>query len=138
MKLKFKKGFMLIKVLISMSVFSIFFILIITMHIHNMKLEKENSHTYKIKCYIEAIKNEFLYNMDSEYIDGLKSKEHIVNRNNIGMDKLETVDLKQIISDDIADHNKYLKIIVSNDNIIEITMYDNNKSYYIKFKKGST
>ncbi|OFI07578.1 hypothetical protein CLOACE_01820 [Clostridium acetireducens DSM 10703] len=93
---KIKKGFSLIEVMCSLTVFSILFIQLVVIQVNNNKLKYYN---YKMNEYVtimEFIKNDLIYNSTYEEIIQLKNSNNIyITNENL---KLDTIKKNNILN----------------------------------------
>ncbi|URZ06835.1 prepilin-type N-terminal cleavage/methylation domain-containing protein [Clostridium felsineum] len=108
-KLRNKKGFALVEVICAFSVFSILFLFAVSLRVDEVKMKKVNDDIQNYTYYIDAVKNEMIFNYTPMDIDNLSRQEKIYLSKNKILDNQSQVDLKE----DRAVGNAYPYITVS-------------------------
>lgn len=136
-KLKKVKGFSLLEVICSISIFAIIFIYIINLELRDIKLNKYNDNTSKAIEFIEALKNNIVYKYEYEEIKDIfnaHSNEDLgdklyINKNNANIKALENINLTDIISKE-NNGSIFIEIFIGNidENVIEINLKLNMNS----------
>lgn len=136
-KLKKVKGFSLLEVICSISIFTIIFIYIINLELRDMKLSKYNDNTSKAIEFIEALKSNIVYKYEYEEIKDIfnaHSNEDLgdklyINKNNANIEALENRNLTDIISKEDTGP-VFIELSVGNvdENVMEINLKLNMNS----------
>lgn len=105
-KLNKFKGFTLIEVICSLSIFAIIFAYIMNFQLRDIRLSKYNDEMNRAIEFVEALKNNIIYKWEYEEIrhiyysllnGDLKEKLYI-NKDNINIEELENKEIKDIVS----------------------------------------
>ncbi|AAK80060.1 prepilin-type N-terminal cleavage/methylation domain-containing protein [Clostridium acetobutylicum] len=95
-KLRNKKGFTLIEVMCSFSIFSILFLFAVNLKVDELKMGKINDDIQNYTYYIDAVKNEIIFNDDNNDVEELCEKGKMyLSKNEISENQYEA-DLKKI------------------------------------------
>lgn len=111
LKLRSKKGFALVEVMCAFSIFSILFLFAVDLKVDELKMKKFNDEVMGYTYYLDAVKNEIIFNYDNSDIENLKGKGKIcLSKQDILSSKC-TTDLKTI---ETCNLNSYPYVIVGN------------------------
>lgn len=130
-KLKNKKGFSLIEVMCSITIFYICFIAITIMEINNIKLHKENTIINEYINYVDTLKNVIKSNYTYEEIISLKNKYYYISKENLGVDILLNNEVINILKEEKPIEEPYIQLEFEETEILNI----NIDLYYKKNKK---
>lgn len=143
LNLKIKKGFTLIEVLLSMSLFAMLFSAALSIKLSELKVEKWNSECNKNLAYLEGLKVVMANNFSYSDVLSLKNGNKIyINKDNMKYDLLEVSDVKSVFTDVKPISNPYIVLNIQGENVLDVTIefYSlvNNKEdvYFAKFYKG--
>ncbi|PJI09921.1 MULTISPECIES: prepilin-type N-terminal cleavage/methylation domain-containing protein [Clostridium] len=114
LKLRSKKGFALVEVMCAFSIFSILFLFAIDLKVDELKMKKFNDEVMNYTYYLDAVKNEIIFNYNNSDIEGLKQKGKICLSKSDIQSNNYTPDLKNIGTCNL---NSYPYIIVNDSNV---------------------
>ncbi|MBU3161387.1 prepilin-type N-terminal cleavage/methylation domain-containing protein [Clostridium frigoris] len=118
-----KKGFTLVEVLCSISVFSIIFICIVSFDKASLNMKNDIKNINNDVIIMEVIKNNIIYSMSIEELEQLKtSKRLYVNKEDMNFEKIKT-DVRQVFSNNISTNNQYIELSLLKD---ELNVYKLN------------
>lgn len=144
LKYKIKKGFSLIEVMCSFSVFSIFFILIVLIEINNIKLSRSNANLDYYCRYIESLKNEISMNCNYNQIKELALDQKIyITKTKMDIDTLKLSNIEDLISIIVPNEMTYTQINIYQGNVMKIQVLlhyldlDKQKVIKCEFYKGN-
>lgn len=142
-ELKNKKGFSIIEVVCGTALLTIFISIIFTVRSGTINFRRYNTEIENNIVFIEALKNNMLYNMTYEDIVKLKnSKKHYVNSENLKLDSLVNHNFNTIFSEELPHNKPYISIDYEENEIlrIEIKLYTklrNDKILNCIFYRGN-
>ncbi|MCR3760238.1 type II secretion system GspH family protein [Clostridium felsineum] len=120
-KLRNKKGFALVEVICAFSVFSILFLFAVSLRVDEVKMKKVNDDIQNYTYYIDAVKNEMIFNYTPMDIDNLSRQEKIYLSKNKILDNQSQVDLKEDRA--VGDSYPYITVSYLNENgALKITL----------------
>lgn len=120
-----KKAFTLIEVLCSIALFSLMTITAATVIISSFKMKLYNENLKNYTYFIEGLKNNILYNIESMDLLYMKeNKQNFIHKENINMESLKKRNLREILSENIPQEEPYVVLNVQE-------LQDENKYYSI-------
>lgn len=145
-KLKNKnRGFTIIEVMCSVTIFSIIFLTALSIKIATYKIKIYNDSVLKNIVFLESLKSEILSNLsDTELNELVNSNRVFINSENINENSLKDGKIADLFSNNKKPEMPYLKIAVDNGTFthIKIEMYTKvigkNKTLKCEFYKGKS
>lgn len=120
---KIKKGFTLIEVLCTITIFSILFITCLTIQLNNSTLKKYNENIIKYSVIMEQIKNNMIGNFSYEDVKKLKMQnKYYISKENINLDNFKGNDLKNLFTEKKVEDKPYLLMTVEGDSVYKINL----------------
>lgn len=121
LNLKSNRGFTLIEVLCSISVFSILFMSALTMQISSHKMQKYYEKMYTYSIFEEYVKNNIIYNCTYEQIEQLKMQNRLyISEHNINLNNIDNMDFTDIFMSTVPQQKPYVQINVQGDKVLKI------------------
>lgn len=120
-KLNKKKGFSLVEVMCSITLFSILFMITLTIELKVLKLEKYNKEINNYSIVVEEIKNTMIYNFTYDDLKKI-SLEHkyYMPIENIGFDKIETKGVTNMFVETKPLKDPYIKISIDDGKVLKV------------------
>ncbi|MGH4120042.1 type II secretion system protein [Clostridium sp.] len=110
LKSRNKKGFTLVEVICSLSIFSIIFISVMAFDITSSKIKKTIKITNNNVFIMETLKNNIIYSMTFEELEGLKTGNRVfINNENMISAKIQK-SLVNVFSDEALKENIYIQL----------------------------
>lgn len=141
---KIKKGFTIVEVVCSLALFSILFITALSTELLAAKFSKDNKETNNCSVFIEALRNDLLYNMSFDEVCKLDAEgRYYIDSDNIDMKKLKSFGINALLNANISDRYPYISVKIERDLVLHISIYlyknTNGKEEVIKceFSKGN-
>jgi prepilin-type N-terminal cleavage/methylation domain len=142
-KLNKRKGFTLIEVLCSITLFSVLFMITLTMELKVLKVEKYNKQINNYSSIMEQIKNTMIYNSTYDEIEKLNLEhKYYMSEENIDFDKLEEKGVINMFVETKPLKNPYLVISIEDGNVLKVNLklyaniINNTKVMECEFYKG--
>ncbi|MBK5241295.1 type II secretion system protein [Clostridium sp.] len=105
-----KKGFTLVEVICSLSIFSIIFISVMSFDITSSKMKKTIKITNNNVFIMETLKNNIIYSMTFEELEGLKTDNRVfINNENMTLAKIQK-SLINVFSDEVLEEKPYIQL----------------------------
>jgi len=121
--LKTSKGFALIEVMISLSLFAMLFSAALSIMISELKLEKCNSESCKSLAYLEGLKEVGANNFSYDDVLYLKNQNKLyVSSGKMEYDLLEGSEVKAIFTDLKPNSYPYIAINIKGESVLTVTM----------------
>jgi hypothetical protein len=142
-ELKNKKGFSIIEVVCGTALLTIFMCIIFSVRASTLNFKKYNTEIENNIVFIEALKNNLLYNMSYDDMVRLKnSKKYYVYSENLNLDSLMNQNFNSIFSEDLPQMKPYLSIQFQEGEIIRVdiklyTALKNKKVLNYTFYRGN-
>ncbi|WP_368487846.1 prepilin-type N-terminal cleavage/methylation domain-containing protein [Clostridium sp. BJN0013] len=139
-----KKGFTLIEVLCSITVFSILFMTAISIQLNSFKVKKYNKDLYNSILIMEYVKNNIIYNCSYDeilYLNNMNKK--YINCNDLNFESIKDDNLVDLFSDVIPGKEPYIVLDVSGKEVLKVNlqfyenMYGSIKVQECEFYKGN-
>lgn len=123
MKLNKNKGFSLIEVLCSLSIFSIIFLTSQDIILNSIKARNANGIYEKNMTYLDGLKNLINSNNSFEQINEIKNSGKIyIESSNINMDSLKYMNLQDILTSMPQNKLPYVKLTIIGNKVYEINI----------------
>lgn len=140
---KNKKGFTLIEVLCSMTLSAVLFMMVLTIQIDVLKVQRYNRQVNSYSVFMEELKNTMIYNSTYDEIEklNLESRYYIVEEN-IDTDKLRERGVINLFTEVKPLKEPYLIINIENGKVLKVDMklyakvINNTKVMECVFYKG--
>lgn len=130
---KIKKGFTLIEVMCSITIFYICFIFIFTIEMYNIKLNKQNTMQNEYISYVDTLKNILKSNYNYMDIKKIGNKKCYISKDNLTLDILNNSEMSDILIDEKPNEMPYVQLEIRENEILNI----NIELCYIKNGKWS-
>lgn len=128
-KLNHKKGFTLIEVLCSITVFSILFMAALSIEINSLKIKKLNSELYSYSLFMEEIKNIMIYNCSYNKLQKLSlENKYYISKENMQIGKIKEKGIEGLFQQVLPSEKPYLVMIVEGDKVLKAKL-----KLYIKY-----
>jgi len=121
-----KKGFSIIEVLCSMCILSITIVINTSLILNSLTIKRHNDNLQKYSYFVEALKNNLVYNLKFENLKLLESKKLYINENDFQMDILKENRLDEVIKYSSPDTEGYIELMLNEEEenyIISIKLY---------------
>jgi hypothetical protein len=129
LKLNNKRGLALIEVLCSITLFSALFMVILTMEINTLKLQRYTKQLNNYSLFMEEFKNTMIYNSTYDEIEKLNLEHRwYVSQENIDIKKLREQGAINLFVEKKPAEIPYLKINIEEGNVLKV-----NLKFYAKF-----
>lgn len=129
-KVMVNKGFTLIEVLCSITVFSLLFMTALSIQLNTVKVKKYNEEVSSCTLIMEHVKNNIIYNFSREDILGLyKTGRIYVNCNEIKFEDIEDIEAGNLFSDMKPVKEPYIVLNVMENNVLKINLQLYRKTY---------
>jgi len=142
-KLNEKKGFTLIEVLCSITLFSVLFMIILTMQLKVVKIQKYNKQIDNYTLFMEEIKNVMIYNSTYDEIEKLNlENKYYISEENIDFDKLREKGVINMFVETRPLKEPYLVISIEEGKVLKVNLklyaniINNTKVMECEFYKG--
>lgn len=123
-KLKVKKGFTLIEVICSITVFSILFITATSIKLNSIALKKYNNEINKDISFIEGFKNLVIYN--TKYSDIVKlcndnsCNVFYIEKNKIDISEIKNNSFEQIVTSSYTNEKPYVELTINRGDVLKL------------------
>lgn len=138
-----KKGFTLVEVLCSITLFAVLFMITLTMQLQALKVEKYNKQINKDALLMEEIKNIMIYNATYDELKRLKvENRHYMDTEGIDFDKLTGKEIMNMFVETKPSKEPYLEINIEDGKVLKINFkfygkgIDNTTIMECEFYKG--
>lgn len=122
-KLNKKKGFNLIEVICSITLFSILFMITLTIGVKVLNIKKYNKEINNYTLVMEEIKNRMIYNSTYNEIERLNLEhKYYISKEDINLDKLRQKDLIDIFIESKPFQEPYLVISIEEGYILKLNL----------------
>jgi prepilin-type N-terminal cleavage/methylation domain-containing protein len=142
-RLNKKKGFTLIEVLCSITLFSVLFMIILTMELKVLKVEKYNKEINNYSPILEQIKNTMIYNSTYDEIEKLNLEhKYYMSEENIDFDKLREKGVINMFVETRPLKEPYLVINIEEGKVLKVNLklyaniINNTRVMECEFYKG--
>ncbi|MDW8799599.1 type II secretion system protein [Clostridium sp. A1-XYC3] len=126
--LKTKKGFTIVEVLCSITIFSILFMTSLTIALDSLKLKKYNSKTEQYSMFMEELKNNMIYDTSYEDLKGLHGEgKYYVTEDKIGKGNIKETSIKNMFTSSRPLKEPYLVLRIEEGDVLKV-----NLKLYIK------
>lgn len=139
-----KKGFTLIEVLCSITIFSILFMTAISIQLNSFKVKKYNKDLYNSILIMEYIKNNIIYNCSYDEIMYLNSmNKRYISCNDLNFHSIKDNNLINLVSDAVPDEEPYVVLSISGAEVLKVNLqfyeniYGSIKVRECEFYKGN-
>ncbi|AYD40610.1 type II secretion system protein [Clostridium fermenticellae] len=123
LSLKNNKGFTLIEVMLSISLFSILFISALSVQTASYRIQKYCKKMYTYSIFEEYVKNNLLYNCTYDEIQQLRSQTRIyMEYYNINSENIDRLKFTKMFVNNIPGQKTYIKLDISGDKILKINI----------------
>lgn len=143
-KLNIKKGFTLIEVLCSITVFFMLFMAALTIQLNTLKLKRCNEKMTNYISIMESIKNNIIYNINYDELLNIKLKNKCyINISNLKSDSIKNKELLSLFSEDSSHKEDYMMMEVEEGKVLKVNLklygkfYDKIKVMECEFYKGN-
>lgn len=110
LKLRSEKGFTLVEVICSLSIFSIMFISMMSYEITSIKMQKTIKNTNNNVFIMETLKNNIIYSMTFEELKGLQNNNRFfINNENMDILKIQS-GVVNVFSAQSVNDDTYMKL----------------------------
>lgn len=122
-KLNKKKGFNLIEVICSVTLFSILFMITLTIGVKVLNIKKYNKEINNYTLVMEEIKNRMIYNSTYNEIEQLNLEhKYYISKEEINLDKLRQKDLIDIFIESKPFQEPYLVISIEEGDVLKLNL----------------
>ncbi|MEY7999436.1 type II secretion system protein [Clostridium sp. Mt-5] len=129
-KVMVNKGFTLIEVLCSITVFSLLFMTALFIQLDTVKVKKYNEGVSSCTLIMEYVKNNIIYNFSREDIlDLYKNGRIYINCNEIKFEDIEEIEAGNLFSDVKPMKEPYIVLNVMENNVLKINLQLYRKTY---------
>lgn len=142
-RLNKKKGFTLIEVLCSITLLSVLFMIILTMELKVLKVEKYNKQINNYTLFMEEIKNVMIYNSTYDEIEKLNLEhKYYIPEENIDFDKLREKGIINMFVETKPLKDSYLVISIEDGKVLKVNLklyaniINNTRVMECEFYKG--
>lgn len=139
-----KKGFTLVEVLCSITIFAVLFMTAISIQLNSFKIKKYNESLDNSTLIIEHIKNNIIYNCDYDEISYLNStNKRYINCNTLNFEHIKNENVINLFSDVIPSKEPYIVLNISGTKVLKVNLqfyeniYGNIKVQECEFYKGN-
>ena len=127
------KGYSLIEVICSITVFSILFITILSIQLNNLKLKKTSNEIHNNTIFMEAAKNNIIYNCSYDEIQKLAlENRYYISKENIQEDKIKEKGITNLFAQDKPSEEPYIAIDIEQGKVLKL-----NLKLYTKIKDNT-
>ncbi|WP_411679216.1 prepilin-type N-terminal cleavage/methylation domain-containing protein [Clostridium thailandense] len=131
--LSIKKGYSLIEVMCSITIFSTLFITVLSIQINNLKIKSINNEIYNYSVFLEAAKNNIMYNCSYDEIQKLDfEKKYYISKENLQIDKIKDKGIQNLFVTEKPLDGAYLVINIEEGKVMKL-----NLKLYEKIRKGT-
>jgi prepilin-type N-terminal cleavage/methylation domain len=118
-----KNGFNLIEVMCSVTLFSILFMITLTIGVKVLKIKKYNKEINNYSLAMEEIKNRMIYNSTYNELQQLKlENRYYISEENINFDKLRQKDLIDMFIETKPLQESYLVISIEEGMVLKVNL----------------
>ena len=142
-KLRTKKGFTLIEVLCSLSIFYIMFTAALTTQCSSINIRKNNSNLKSYCLFFEALRNNMEYNASYDEILQLKSDgKFYVSLEKMDIDTIKDSNLTNIFSNIMPSTQPYAQVSINGGDILKVNislfykLFNSEQNLQCTFYKG--
>ncbi|MCT8976047.1 type II secretion system GspH family protein [Clostridium sp. CX1] len=126
--LKTKKGFTIVEVLCSITIFSILFMTSLTIVLDSLKLKKYSSKTEQYSMFMEELKNNMIYNTSYKDLQSLNGEgKYYVTEEKIDKGNIKETSIKNMFTNSRPLKEPYLVLRIEEGNVLKV-----NLKLYIK------
>lgn len=116
-------GFTIIEVLCSLFVVTLLLTFILNVQLSNIMIARQNEKTKEYALFMEALKNNIIYNWNKNDVQNIKNENKIyIKDENIDIDNTKRNFGLDILESEIPDRLPYAAIFISQDKIFKITL----------------
>lgn len=121
LNLRSSKGFTLIEVLCSISVFSILFMSALAIQTTSYKIQKYYRKIYTYSLFEEYVKNNIIYNCTYDQIAQLRMQNRLyISGDNINLNNTNSTEFTNIFMNNIPKQKPYIQMNIKGDNVLKI------------------
>lgn len=121
--LNIKKGYSLIEVICSITLFSTLFITILSMQVNNLRIKKVSSEIYNCDVFMEAAKNNIIYNCSYDEIRKLDfEKKYYISKENLQIDKIKEKGIQNLFVANKPLDGSYLMINIEEGKVVKLNL----------------
>lgn len=118
-----RKGFTLIEVLCSVTIFSILFMTAVSIQLNSFKIKRYNKDLYKSNLIMEYVKNNIIYNCSYDEVLYLNNKDKkYINCANLDFENIKDDNLVNVFSDVLPNKKPYIVLSVSGREILKVNL----------------
>lgn len=118
-----KKGFTLIEVLCSVTLFAVLFMIVLTMQINVLKVQRYTKQVNSYSLFMEELKNTMIYNSTYDEIEKLNLEHrYYIPEENIDIDKLREQGVINMFVETKPLKEPYLEIKIENDKVLRVNL----------------
>lgn len=121
--LNIKKGYSLIEVICSITLFSTLFLAILSIQVNNLKIKKVSNQIYNYTVFMEAAKNNIIYNCSYEDIERLNfEKRYYISKENLQVDKIKEKGVENLFTADRPLKDSYLMLNIEEGKVVKLNL----------------
>lgn len=110
-----KKAFTLVEVMVSLSIFSMLFLFLLTIEMSNIKIKKYNEATRIYLNFYDALKNDLLMNSTYSTLKNHSSKTVYLEQDKMNLEFLKnnSLNISETFTDEMPQSSSYIELQVS-------------------------
>jgi prepilin-type N-terminal cleavage/methylation domain-containing protein len=122
-KYKIKKGFTLLEVMISISVFSILFLTSISLQLNTVKIKAYNEKLNNSRQLVELVGNKLLYNSEYAYLKEIAAeKKEYINKKNLDVQIMRECDIRHVLESAVENSDAYIQVRITGEEVLKIEL----------------
>lgn len=137
------KGYMLLEVICSISIFSMIVFLMVPIVNIAVKIENTEKQYGKYSNLLYCIKNEIISNSKNETLENMcDGKVNYIHKEKLNIESIKNNNILDLINQDVPCEKPYGKILIENQEVFKIKIiiqyfdYDNEREVFCEFIKG--
>lgn len=121
-KLKIDKGYSLIEAVISLALFSILFMTVISLSFSSIRIKNYTNSVKKHRFFLETLKNTLFYNTAYSELKSLQSVSlHYINRSNMEISSIKNGSISSLITS-ASGEKPYIYIRISGEEVLRVEL----------------
>lgn len=117
------KGFTLIEVLCSITIFSILFMTVLSMQLNSIKVKKYSKEIYSYTAFMEEVKNSLSLNCSYDELEKLYFKNKIyISKENIVVGRFKEKGIEELFEQDVPKEMPYLVMNVEDGKVLKVNL----------------
>lgn len=130
LKLKVRKGFTLVEIMCSISIFSMLFLTATVIELNSIVLKRYSYDLNKYVSIMEEIKNLTIYNTNYSDIASLCNNNvniFYIDKSKIDINTLKSLSLAQIMTTGVQINEPYIEVTITKNDVLELHIKMNTK-----------